>query len=97
MPTEGCGEVLTDISGWITSPDLDKDGRYDFNLNCTWIIEVDERHFIEFRLLNLNIMTSEDCSGDRLSVSIVLYCRPQQIQRTLSVEINRLTALLYML
>ena len=44
VPTKDCGGVLTDISGWITSPDLDEDGRYDFNLNCTWIIEVDEKN-----------------------------------------------------
>ena len=73
VPTKDCGGILTDISGWITSPDLDEDGRYDFNLNCTWIIEADDKNYIKFQLLYVDMWVSEDCSGDRLLVSIVFY------------------------
>ena len=67
-----CREELTQTSGWITSPDLDGDGLYDFNLNCSWVIEADENKVIAFRLLYLEITPTEDCTRDFLLVSIVL-------------------------
>ena len=64
--------MLNQTSGWIASPDLDGDGLYDFNLNCSWTIEVDETNVIAFRILYMDISPSEDCHLDYLLVSIVL-------------------------
>ena len=69
--SKDCGGIVTKPSGWITSPDLDQDGFYDFNLNCSWIIEVAEYKLIAFQLLYLEIVPSEDCLVDRFLVSIV--------------------------
>ena len=64
--------MLSQTSGWITSPDLDGDGLYDFNVNCSWIIEIDENKVIAFWLLYMDIMPSEGDFEDHLLVSVEL-------------------------
>ena len=68
-PEAECGEILTQRSGWITSPDLDEDGFYDFNLRCSWSIEVDEDKAISFRILYIDLWPAPDCVADNLDVS----------------------------
>ena len=46
-----CGGQVTGSSGWITSPDEDNDGWYDFNTNCHWTIEVDPSKVISFQIM----------------------------------------------
>ena len=68
-PNGECGETLTQSSGWITSPDLDGDGFYDFNLRCSWIIKVDEHKAISFWLLYIELRPAPNCVADILYVS----------------------------
>ena len=34
-----CEDTLTETTGWFSPPDTDKDGRYENNLNCWWVIK----------------------------------------------------------
>ena len=42
---------MTGSSGWISSPDEDNDGWYDYNCKCHWTIEVDPSKYILFQIL----------------------------------------------
>ena len=42
---------MTGSSGWISSPDEDNDGWYDYNCKCNWTIEVDPSKHILFQIL----------------------------------------------
>ena len=71
-----CAFVLQNHSGVITSPDLDLDGAYDFNLHCTWSITVDPKNQIQYQIPYLYIRASIkmvdsyilECYGDYLMV-----------------------------
>ena len=68
---EVCGGVLRNMSGSITAPDFDFDGRYDKNANCYWTIEAVEGHVIRYRITYLMIepsMIDDSCSHDYLLV-----------------------------
>ena len=63
-----CGGVLRDKSGYITSPDLNSDEQYDANLNCHWTIQAREGYVIRYIFLLLEIVGSNNCQKDYLSV-----------------------------
>ena len=66
LEQNNCGGYLTDTAGWLSSVDLDNDGKYDRNLDCLWTIVAKEGHKIFLRILLLDI----DCDNDYLSVGV---------------------------
>ena len=75
VPNKDCSEILRNKSGWISSPDNDGDGFYDFNLNCFWIVEVDPGKLIRFQFMYVDLefyYVPEDlCQTDIILVSIM--------------------------
>ena len=67
-----CGGTITDSSVYISPPDLDLDGYYDFNLNCLWNIKVAANSTILYQILDMDIEWSADCSNDYLRVSAAI-------------------------
>ena len=59
---KSCDEFLEQPFGYITSPDLDKDGFYDFNLNCIWTVQVAENYVIGFQVFHVDIQRAADCT-----------------------------------
>ena len=64
-----CGGLIRSKSGWITSPDMDTDGQYDFNINCSWVVEAEENDTITFEVRSYDIEDSDACNSDYLKVS----------------------------
>lgn len=64
-----CNAFLPPSSGWITAPDNDLDGFYDFNLYCIFIVQPDPSYVVEFQLLGIDIELSSNCQRDLLMVS----------------------------
>ena len=60
--------------GYISSPDLDKDGFYDFNLDWVWKVQVAYNFVIGFQVFYIDIqLHAGDCTtADYLKVHSVL-------------------------
>ena len=73
VPNKDCTETYRNRSGWISAPDRDDDGLYDFNLNCLWTVEVDPSKLIRFQLMYVEMDYSPGgvCQTDILRVGIV--------------------------
>ena len=71
MLNKSCGATIETDIGWIASPDLDFDGQYDYNVNCSWTVYVNHSSIIEFRVLFIEIARSIGCKDDSLEVKIV--------------------------
>ena len=58
-----CGDFSLTGSGYFSSFDLDHDGLYDTNINCTWVIEVETYELIKLTITYLDIqeLPSGDC------------------------------------
>ena len=69
MTSEICGGVLRNKSGYISSPDIDADEQYDANLNCHWTLIAREGYVIRYTFQLVEIVGSENCQKDSLSVS----------------------------
>ena len=67
--------TLRDNVGFITAPDLDADGYYDFNLDCIWLIQVEPGKVIlyEFEYILLAKSTTRD-TFDYINVSRIRTC-----------------------
>ena len=63
-----CGGTFESDFGWITSPDLDFDDKYDYNVDCYWTVHVSDNDNIEFQVLYVEIAFSMDCRDDYLEV-----------------------------
>ena len=50
-----CGTTLTNLTGVISSPDLDNDGEYENMMECSWIIKAVESHVIILQFLEINL------------------------------------------
>ena len=50
-----CGTTLTNLTGVISSPDLDNDGEYENMMECSWIIKAVESHLIILQFLEINL------------------------------------------
>lgn len=61
--------VITNSSGWISAPDLDGDGHYDFNLNVLWKIELEPGLVTKYQINNMDIESKTNtCNVDSLIV-----------------------------
>ena len=69
-PDKSCGGILRNSSGYITAPDLDKDGYYDFNLNCVWLIQVNSSKVIlyHFDYIAIIVVQLDKCKPDYVKV-----------------------------
>ena len=66
-----CGGTLKSSSGYITSPDFDDDGYYDFNVFCFWHIQVNPNASILYQFEYIQIeVTTGGCLTDYLRVSV---------------------------
>ena len=63
-----CDEVLQNTTGIIVPPDYDRNGLYDPNVDCMWIVEAPGDHVIQFHIYFVDIESSTYCSKDLLQV-----------------------------
>ena len=63
-----CGEMLTTSTGQFSSPDIDNDGKYDYNVHCRWPIQVEDNHMIQLNILNIDIEEDQRCRYDFIKV-----------------------------
>ena len=70
MNNQDCGGSFNDSSGWISSPDVDDDGRYDSNADCWWSIDPgpSKEVALSFTLFEVGFF-SYTCTNDYLEVS----------------------------
>lgn len=73
-----CGGALDSSYGWLSAPDRDEDGLYDFNLNCLWTVETQARKQIKFQVLYV-ILDSDDGDSDFLKVSFYTLLRAKGV------------------
>ena len=59
-------------AGWISPPDGDGDGCYDYNLECLYTVLGRKNEVIEFQVLYVDVEASSGCQFDYLRVSIKL-------------------------
>lgn len=62
----GCGAVLTDLEGSLSSPN--HPGSYPPNLLCMWVIQVPPPFIIQIHVLNLAVEGPSPCLFDWLEV-----------------------------
>ena len=69
-----CWLVLSSDSGTFMSIDLDQDGFYDSNLNCTWQITADERHiiYLRFEQVDTHSLTIDDECSTAYTVDMLM-------------------------
>ena len=62
------------MSGWISAPDADGDGLYDFNQDCHWSVEVTKTESIQFQFLYILIEPQADYEPciDYVQVMIII-------------------------
>ena len=77
-----CSTVsLSNSTGWITSPDYDRDGLYENNLLCLWVIYADDNEIIRLEFLEMDIEFDQKCRYDYLDVSFILdFCQSKMLQ-----------------
>ena len=59
---------LNSGNGTISSPDIDGDGLYDFNVDYLWIVEVPKDQIIRYQVHEILIRISPACEQDGLEV-----------------------------
>ena len=70
---EVCFGTETSNIGIISAPDFDVDGYYDYNIKCTWAIQVASNTTIMYQLHNLSIETTPGgCDADYLRLYVSL-------------------------
>ena len=74
MVIQFCGGLLTNLSGEIYAPGSVNRGLYDPNMDCGWIIQVEQGARIELKILNIDIEESESCRYDFLQVHNYFLC-----------------------
>ena len=65
-----CGSLRLTHTGQFSSVDRDRDGMYDTDINCTWIIDVQPYEFISLNLTELDVQEAYPHQCDTLQVSI---------------------------
>ena len=69
-PNESCRtELSAASSGYLTPPDSNDDGQYDYNLDCWWVFIGGEFQSVYLLLQNIDIEEKENCQSDKLEVS----------------------------
>ena len=63
-----CLDVLRGRSGEIVPPDHDKDGLYDLNFDCLWIVEAPADYLIQFQIYFVDMESTIGCAKDFLKV-----------------------------
>ncbi|XP_069067650.1 cubilin [Pleurodeles waltl] len=65
-PQHGCGGYLTNPSGSLSSPDANRDGKYDKNLNCVWniVAPVNKQINFTFSAFVLEAASRDSCVYD---------------------------------
>ena len=68
---------MSSAFGWLSAPDTDGDGLYEFNINCTWTLEVTAPSLIQF-FVTYVMLDPCDEGSDSLTVSIAPDKRVEQ-------------------
>ena len=68
-PNQNCRTELSATSGYITPPDSDDDGQYDYNLDCWWVFIGGEFQSVHLLIQNTDIEEKDNCQSDKLEVS----------------------------
>lgn len=57
----------------LSSPDVNRDGRYEEFLECQWQIQAVEGHYLTAKVLTIDLdsCNSTDCSCDFIEVSFI--------------------------
>ena len=75
-PVGPCGGSLKDNTGYITAPDFDMDGYYDFNLFCMWFIQVEQGKVILYQFDFIFVENDvTGCRTDYILVSCMSWCQ----------------------
>lgn len=69
-PQHGCGGILNQTNGQITSFDADGDGNYENYLDCRWTIYVGPNMLVTLNITNMDLEFGADCIYDYLAVCI---------------------------
>ncbi|XP_059179039.1 cubilin-like [Physella acuta] len=95
-PAQGCSGTFRQPNGTIRSLDIDNDGQYEPDMECSWLIFVGENKAINFTINDIDIESHTSCDKDSLTVYDGLtadhgilgsYCG-QQIQQTMRSSFN---------
>ena len=73
MVIQFCGDVLTNLSGELHAPGSVNGDLYDHNMDCGWIIQVEQDARIELKIFDIDIEESESCRYDFLQVHNMSY------------------------
>ena len=55
-----CGDNVSDVSQYFSPLDCDSDGWYDFNLQCTWTITVENHQKVRLIISNVDIQEEDE-------------------------------------
>ena len=64
---EGCGGIMSSVSGEIISPDYPQ--QYHRRSECYWTIKVNEGSSIKLHFVDLDLEADGDCTYDYVEVS----------------------------
>ncbi|CAG5136887.1 unnamed protein product, partial [Candidula unifasciata] len=68
-PAQGCGGVLRQSNGTITSLDADGNGLYEDSLDCEWLIFVGDNKVVNLTITNFTLESGHtECEYDYLSI-----------------------------
>ncbi|GAB1597685.1 hypothetical protein Ahia01_000045100, partial [Argonauta hians] len=90
---QGCGGLIRNKSGSISSTNIIDPTRYENNLNCEWIITGGSNEYIELAFESFDVEPSERCTADYVKISDHIetnsYCG-STIPRNISSSANSL-------
>lgn len=81
-PQQGCGGYLTNASYNFGSPDSDKDGKYDKDVECVWVLAAPINKLINFTFDTFELEAAasfQNCQHDYVKVRLSIY----QVYKTL--------------
>ena len=64
-----CGDIITNSTGWFSSPDITGNGEYEFGAECVWVIRVPDNKILHIQFDEIDIEEGLLCSYDWLRVS----------------------------
>ena len=69
MDAVNCGDIITNSTGWFSSPDISGNGEYEFGAECVWVIRVPDNKILHIQFDEIDIEEGLLCSYDWLRVS----------------------------
>ena len=93
---KSCDEFLEQPFGYISSPDQDRDGFYDYNLKCIWTVQVAENYVIGFHVFHVDIQYCDKCRCkdfvkvcENRIIRKTSYCKHQEMTSRKQVRVTK--------